>query len=134
MDIKFNIKGLSIIRGQIKADDVDVGFSCTEGETANCNECSLELLENPAVQGLLKKFTDEVSFKPVSHEPAQQKTFKSQPKQDDNSVSELDKRLNDVLSQVKQELDSDRKAREMQLRVIEKLMDKVSRLAERNKF
>ena len=64
MDIKFNIKGLSIIRGQIKADDVDVGFSCTEGETANCNECSLELLENPAVQGLLKKFTDEVSFKP----------------------------------------------------------------------
>ena len=49
-------------------------------------------------------------------------------------MSELDKRLNDVLSQVKQELDSDRKAREMQLRVIEKLMDKVSRLAERNKF
>lgn len=134
MDIKFNIKGLNVIRGQIKAEDIDVGISCSEGETLNSNECILELFDNPAVQGLLKKFTDEVSFKPVSHEPAQQKTFKPQPKQDDNSVTELDKRLNDVLSQVKQELDSDRKAREMQLRVIEKLMDKVSRLAERNKF
>lgn len=64
MDIKLNIKGLSVIRGQIKVDDLDVGFSCSEGETVNCNEASLEMLNNPAVQGFLKKLTEEVSFKP----------------------------------------------------------------------
>lgn len=65
VDIKLNIKGLAIIRGQIKVDDLDVGFSCSEGETVNCNEASLEMLNNPAVQGFLKKLTEEVSFKPT---------------------------------------------------------------------
>lgn len=71
MDIKLNIKGLSVIRGQIKVDDLDVSFSCSEGETVNCNEASLEMLNNPAVQGFLKKLTEEVSFKPSQ---PQQKT------------------------------------------------------------
>lgn len=63
MDIKFNIKGLNVIRGQIKAEGIDVGFTLTEGETLNSNECFIELLDNPAVQKLINKFTDEVSFK-----------------------------------------------------------------------
>ena len=66
MDIKFNIKGLSVIRGQIKVEDLDIGVSATEGETLNSNECIIELLDNPAVQGLIKKFTEEVNFKPTA--------------------------------------------------------------------
>lgn len=124
MDIKFNIKGLAIVRGQIRVEDIDIGFSCTEGETANCNECSLELLNSPAVQGLIKKFTDEVSFKPVAHKSEQQ------PKTTD-TMAELDKRLNSVFSQIKRELDSDRKAREAERQILNKLMDRAS---ERNKF
>lgn len=125
MDIKFNVKGLSIIRGQIKVDDIDVGVSATEGETLNSNECILEIIENPAVQRLINKFTEEVNFKPVAHKSAQQ------PKTAD-TMAELDKRLNSVFSQVKRELDSDREAREAERQLIEKLMNRASKLSERN--
>lgn len=69
MDIKFNIKGLSVIRGQIKVEDLDIGVSATEGETLNSNECIIEILENPAVQKLIEKFANEVSFKPTAPAP-----------------------------------------------------------------
>ncbi len=65
MDIKFNIKGLSIVRGHIKAESMDVGFSLSEDETLNSNECFIEMLDNPTIQKLINKFTDEVSFKPA---------------------------------------------------------------------
>lgn len=108
--MKFNFK--MDVKG-VPTANLSCEFECTPDELVT-------LISDPVYQGLGQKFINEVSFKPVSHEPAQQKTSKPQPK--------------DVLSQVKQELDSDRKAREVQLHVIEKLMDKVSRLAERNKF
>lgn len=127
MDIKFNIKGLSIVRGHVKIEDLDVGISLSEDETLNSNECVLELLDSPAVQELIKKFTNEVSFKPLDREPAQQKT-KS------DIVAELDKHLNSVFSQVKQELDADRRARDASTHILEKLMSRAEKLAERNKF
>lgn len=123
MDIKFNIKGLAIVRGQIKVEDIDIGFSCTEGETANCNECSLELLNSPAVQGLIKKFTDEVSFKPVSHEPAQQKTFKPQPKQD-AAMEELCGKVRSILNEFRKELDAEKKARETEHKINEMIAER----------
>lgn len=88
MDIKLNIKGLAVVRGQIKVDDIDIGFSCTEGETANCNECSLELLDNPAIQGLIKKFTEEVNFKPA------------QPQQKTAANNDVDGKLNALRNQM----------------------------------
>lgn len=66
MDIKLNIKGLSIVRGHVKAESMDVGFSLSEDETLNSNECVLELLDNPAVKRLVEKFANEVSFKPTA--------------------------------------------------------------------
>lgn len=107
--------------------------------TANVHvalECSAEelvtLISDPVYQGLGQKFINEVSFKPLDHEPAQQKTFKPQHQPSDVTVEELDKKLQSVLTQVKRELDSDRKGRETALHIIEKLMDKASKLAERN--
>lgn len=92
--------------------------------TASCAcefECSPDeltiLISDPVYQELGKKLINEVSFKPS-----------------DVTVEELDKKLNSVLTQVKRELDSDRKARETALHIIEKLMDRASKLAERNKF
>lgn len=86
MDIKLNIKGLSVIRGQIKVDDLDVGFSCSEGETVNCNEASLEMLNNPAVQGFLKKLTEEVSFKPQCNDINQAQGNRNAQHQDNRKV------------------------------------------------
>lgn len=101
--------------------------------TANVHvalECSAEelvtLISDPVYQGLGQKLINEVSFKPLDREPAQQ-----QPKTTD-TMAELDKRLNSVFSQIKRELDADRKARDVQLHIVEKLMDKASKLAERN--
>lgn len=95
-------------------------------------ECSAEelvtLISDPVYQGLGQKFINEVSFKPLDHEPAHQ-----QPKTTD-TMAELDKRLNSVFSQIKRELDADRKAHDVQLHIVEKLMDNASKLAERNKF
>ena len=103
--------------------------------TANCScefECSpdelVTLISDPVYQELGKKLINEVSFKPLDREPAQQ-----QPKTTD-TMAELDKRLNSVFSQIKREMDADRKARDVQLHIVEKLMDKASKLAERNKF
>ena len=133
MDIKFNVKGLSIIRGQIKIEDVDFGVSGSSEDVLNSNECILEIIENPAVQKLLEKFANEVSFKPVSHEPAQQKTFKPQPKQD-AAMEELCGKVRSILNEFRKELDAEKKARETSLHIAEKLMDRTSKLAERNKF
>lgn len=113
MDIKLNIKGLSVIRGQIKVDDLDVGFSCSEGETVNCNEASLEMLNNPAVQGFLKKLTEEVSFKP------------SQPQQNNNrNAQHQDNRK--VYQEAQQ-----RQVQEHQNAAIQKMLETISRQLDR---
>lgn len=88
MDIKLNINGLSIIRGQIKAENIDVGFSATEGETLNSNEWVLELLDNPAVKRLVEKFANEVSFKPA------------QPQQKTAANNDVDGKLNALRNQM----------------------------------
>ena len=123
MDIKFNIKGLNVIRGQIKVEDLDVGISCGEGEVLNSSECFIELLDNPTVQKLINKFTDEVSFKPVSvsHEPAQQKTFKPQPKQD-AAMEELCGKVRSILNEFRKELDAEKKARETEHKINEMII------------
>lgn len=123
MDIKFNIKGLNVIRGQIKVEDLDVGISCSEGEVLNSNECFIELLDNPTVQKLINKFTDEVSFKPVSHEPAQQKTFKPQPKQD-AAMEELCGKVRSILNEFRKELDAEKKARETEHKINEMIAER----------
>lgn len=112
MDIKFNIKGLSVIRGQIKVDSVDVGVSATEGETLNSNECFIELLDNPAVQGLLKKFTDEVSFKPAQSANHQPKTA--------DTISELCKRIDALSASLKKEREANARAHQVEQQILNK--------------
>lgn len=109
MDIKFNIKGLSVIRGQIKVDDIDVGVSATEGETLNSNECILELLDNPAVQGLIKKFTNEVNFAPSQ---PQQKTAAN--------ITELCGKVNEALTVLKKEREANARAHQVEQQILNK--------------
>lgn len=127
MDIKLSIKGLSVIRGQIKAESMDVGFSCTEGETANCNECSLELLNNPAVQGLIRKFTNEVNFAPAQ-------SANHQPKTADNTISELCKRIDALSASLKKEREANARIRQTEREIINSLNRRMAEVAERNKF
>ena len=128
MDIKLSIKGLSVIRGQIKVETVDVGCSCTEGETLNSNECFIELLDNPAVQGLIKKFTSEVNFapaKPANHQP---KTT------DAEMVSELCKRIDALSASLKKEREANAHIRQTEREIINSLNRRMAEVAERNKF
>lgn len=106
MDIKFNIKGLSVIRGQIKVDDIDFGVSGSSEEVINANESIIELIDNPAVQRLINKFTDEVSFKPLDREPAKQKAKSV------DTVAELCGKVNALLSSLKKEREMNEKLRE----------------------
>lgn len=109
MDIKFNIKGLNVIRGQIKVEDLDISVSSTEGETLNSNECILELLDNPAVQGLIKKFTNEVNFAPSQ---PQQKTAAN--------ITELCGKVNEALTVLKKEREANARAHQVEQQILNK--------------
>lgn len=119
--MKFNFN--MTVKG-LPTADIKCEFECTNDELVT-------LISDPVYQELGRKLISEVSFAP-----------KAQPKQQEVDASsvmaELDKRVNSVLSsvlsQVKRELDADRKARETSLHITEKLMDRASKLAERNKF
>lgn len=110
VDIKFSVKGLSIVRGHVKAESMDVGFSLSEDETLNSNECVLELLDNPAVKRLVEKFTDEVDFKP-SHA----------------KDGHLENKLNDLREQITSHKKATDKAIESLRRNQEHLMDRLNR-------
>lgn len=114
MDIKLNIKGLSVIRGQIKVEDIDFGVSGTSEEVINANESILELIDNPAVQRLINKFTEEVSFKPVSHEPSQpqQKTAAN--------ITELCGKVNEALTVLKKEREANARAHQVEQQILNK--------------
>lgn len=124
MDIKFNIKGLNVIRGQIKVEDLDVGISCSEGEVLNSNECVIELLDKvPAVQGLIKKFTSEVNFapaKPANHQP---KTA--------DTISELCKRIDALSASLKKEREANARIHQTEREIINSLNRRLAEAAER---
>lgn len=108
--MKFNFS--MTVKG-LPTADVKCEFECT-------NEELVTLISDPVYQELGQKLIREVNFAP-----------KAQPKDANSTMVELDKRLNSVLAQVKRELEGDRKAREAQLHLIEKLMDRAAKLAER---
>jgi len=126
MDIKFNIKGLSVIRGQIKVDDIDVGVSGSSEEVINANESIIELIDNPAVQRLINKFADEVSFKPLDREPAQQKAKSV------GTVAELCDKVNALLSSLKKEREAYEKLHRTEREAVSELNRRMTELAERN--
>lgn len=119
MDIKFNIKGLSVIRGQIKVEDIDFGVSGTSEEVLNSNECILELIDNPAVQRLINKFTEEVNFAPSQSNKAEAKT------------EELLNRVNELVSSLKKERETDSRIRRAEKELYEKFNCRMKDLTER---
>lgn len=101
--------------------------------TANVHvalECSAEelvtLISDPVYQGLGQKFINEVSFKPLDREPAQQKAKSV------DTVEELCNRVSSLLSSLKKEREMNEKLHQTEREVVSELNRQITRLAERN--
>lgn len=117
--MKFNFK--MDVKG-IPTASVTCEFECSADELVT-------LISDPVYQKLGQKLVEEISFKPVSHEPAQQKTFKPQPKQD--AVEELCNRVNSLVSSLKKEREANAKCRQQERDIAEKLYRRMADVAER---
>lgn len=103
--------------------------------TANCScefECSPDeltiLISDPVYQELGKKLINEVSFKPLDREPAQQKTKSA------DTVAELCNRVNSLLASLKKEREMNEKLRQTEREVVSELNRRMADIARTQKF
>ena len=114
-EFSMDVKGVPTAR-------IDCKFECSPDELVT-------LISDPVYQGIGQKLINEVSFKPVSHEPAQQKTFKPQPKQ--AAIEELCNKVNSLLASLKKEREMNEKLRQTERAVCENFNRHMAKVAER---
>lgn len=101
----------AVVKG-VPAAEVKCNLECTAEELVT-------LISDPVYQGLGQKFINEVSFAP-----------KAQPKQEVDA-EELYERVNRLIKLFGKDMEADKKARIAERELINKLMDRVAKLAER---